>query len=75
MILATNHGAVRELRLNRPPVNALNKELIVALRQAVEAAPQEGIRGFDSFGCARQVFLRSGCATLLGLDRAALAAL
>ena len=44
MILITDHGAVRELRLNRPPANALSPELIVGLRQAVEAAPQDGAR-------------------------------
>ncbi|HJU27422.1 MAG TPA: enoyl-CoA hydratase/isomerase family protein [Rhodanobacteraceae bacterium] len=35
------HG-IRELRLARPPVNALNPELVRALRDAVQAAPREG---------------------------------
>jgi len=35
-------NGIRELRLNRPPVNALNTELVRALRQAVETAPREG---------------------------------
>jgi hypothetical protein len=43
MILTIDHGAVRELQLNRPPANALSPELIVALRQAVELAPQDGV--------------------------------
>lgn len=44
MILTFEHGAVRELRLNRPPVNALSPELIAALLHAVQVAPQEGKR-------------------------------
>ncbi|HEY1273103.1 MAG TPA: enoyl-CoA hydratase/isomerase family protein [Terriglobales bacterium] len=44
MILTIDHGNVRELRLNRPPANALSPELISTLRQAVESAPKEGAR-------------------------------
>jgi 3,2-trans-enoyl-CoA isomerase len=44
MILAFEHGAVRELRLNRPPVNALAPELIAALLHSVQKAPREGKR-------------------------------
>jgi Delta3-Delta2-enoyl-CoA isomerase len=45
MITITDHGPVRELRLNRPPANALSPDLIAALREAVSAAPAEGARG------------------------------
>ncbi len=41
MIEIVEHGAVRELRLARPPANALSPELIVALAQAVGAAAEE----------------------------------
>lgn len=44
MIATTNHGAVRELRLDRPPVNALTPELVAALHEAVTKAPGEGAR-------------------------------
>lgn len=44
MIVTTDHGAVRELRLNRPPVNAINPELVAALHDAVTRAPGEGAR-------------------------------
>jgi len=44
MILTIEHGPVREIRLNRPPVNALSPELISALAQAAESAPQQGAR-------------------------------
>jgi Delta3-Delta2-enoyl-CoA isomerase len=42
MIQTLDHGSVRELRLDRPPANALSPELIAALRAAVEAAPGTG---------------------------------
>ncbi|HET9228816.1 MAG TPA: enoyl-CoA hydratase/isomerase family protein [Thermoanaerobaculia bacterium] len=44
MIVTTDYGAVRELRLNRPPVNAINPELVTALHDAVTRAPGEGAR-------------------------------
>ncbi|MEE2897379.1 MAG: enoyl-CoA hydratase/isomerase family protein [Gemmatimonadota bacterium] len=39
-----DHGAIRELRLAHPPVNALRPELLSSLRESVEAAPGEDIR-------------------------------
>lgn len=36
---------ILELKLARPPVNALNPELLAALREAIMAAPGEGARG------------------------------
>jgi Delta3-Delta2-enoyl-CoA isomerase len=42
MIIATDHGPVRELKLNRPPANALSPALIVALRDAITTAPNGG---------------------------------
>src|SRR5438445_8388135 len=44
MLLFLDHGPVREIRLNRPPANALSLELIVALREAVASAPPNGSR-------------------------------
>jgi len=40
-----HEGGIHELRLARPPANALNPELVQALRQAVETAPDLGARG------------------------------
>lgn len=45
MLQSTRHGDILELRLDRPPVNALNPELLGALRTAVEAAPGQGALG------------------------------
>ena len=44
MIQTVEHGAIRELRLDRPPVNALSPELIVALKDAIQAASTGGAR-------------------------------
>ena len=44
MILTFDHGPVRELKLNRPPVNALSTELISTLRTAIVGAPRDGAR-------------------------------
>jgi 3,2-trans-enoyl-CoA isomerase len=37
-----DHGRVREIRLARPPVNALNPALVAALAEAVRVAPADG---------------------------------
>lgn len=42
MLKIIDHEAVRELRLDHPPANALRKELLAELAQAVEHAPDEG---------------------------------
>ena len=39
MIEIEDHGAIRTIRLARPPVNALNRELMLTLDAAVTAAP------------------------------------
>lgn len=44
MIEAIDHGAVRELRLARPPVNALETEGLRALRLALATATGDGAR-------------------------------
>ncbi|MGA2354873.1 MAG: enoyl-CoA hydratase/isomerase family protein [Terriglobales bacterium] len=75
MISISNHGAIRQLRLNRPPVNALNLELVAALRQAVEAAPQDGARALVLSGAPGRFSAGLDVPLLLGLDRAAMAAL
>jgi len=41
MLKITNHDAVRELRMDRPPVNALNPELVTLLTRSVRQAASE----------------------------------
>ncbi len=43
--LITHHNDIREIRLARPPVNALNQELLHALRDAIDNSVREGVRG------------------------------
>lgn len=45
MIEHRTHGSIHEIRLARPPVNALNPELLHRLRSAIEDAPSQGARG------------------------------
>jgi hypothetical protein len=70
MIAIHDHGAVRELQLSRPPVNALNPELLAALVEAVAAAPGEGAGAIvisGSEGCLR----RASTSGILGRSRRA----
>src|SRR6202167_3815847 len=75
MILTIDHGAVRELQLNRPPANALSPELIVALKQAVEAAPQDGARAIVLSGMPGRFSAGLDVPLLLTLERPAIATL
>jgi enoyl-CoA hydratase/carnithine racemase len=45
MLQILHHGPIHEIRLARPPANALNSELLVQLRDAVQAAPGNGAQG------------------------------
>jgi 3,2-trans-enoyl-CoA isomerase len=77
MIITTNHSsdhrAVRELRLNRPPANALSPALIVALREAVEAAPNNGARALVLSGGPGMFSAGLDVPLLVTLDRPAIA--
>lgn len=42
LVVCSEHGAVREVKMNRPPVNALTRELLRELRAAIEGAQQGG---------------------------------
>ncbi|MCX7563294.1 enoyl-CoA hydratase/isomerase family protein [Xanthomonadaceae bacterium XH05] len=44
MLDRIDHDGILELRLARPPVNALNLELLTALRDAIESAPDTGAK-------------------------------
>jgi Delta3-Delta2-enoyl-CoA isomerase len=69
MILATDHSLVRELRLDRPPANALTPELIEALREAVVRAPEEGVRALVLSGRPGRFSGGLDVPYLLDLDR------
>ncbi len=69
MILTIDHGPIRELRLDRPPVNALSAELISALRQAIVAAPAQGARALILSGSPGRFSGGLDVPSLLALDR------
>src|SRR5712671_892733 len=75
MIQTVEHGAIRELRLNRAPVNALSPELIVALKNAIQSAPREGARALVISGAPGRFSGGLDVPLLLGLDRPAMATL
>ncbi len=66
------HGSIQEIRLARPPVNALTPELLDTLRAAVLAAPSEGARGIILTGGAKVFSGGMDVPHLMGLDRAGL---
>jgi enoyl-CoA hydratase/carnithine racemase len=69
-----DHGPIRELRLTRPPANALSPELIAALRAAIESAPSEGVRALVISGAPGMFSGGLDVPLLIGLDREAIAA-
>jgi enoyl-CoA hydratase/carnithine racemase len=75
MLLTLDHGPIRELRLNRPPANALSYELICALREAIEAAARNGIHALILSGAPGRFSGGLDVPLLLTYDHAAIAAL
>jgi enoyl-CoA hydratase/carnithine racemase len=69
MIDVVDHGQVRELRLARPPANALSPELLTEIATRVEAASSEGARAVVLSG--REGLFSGGLdiPLLLDLDR------
>jgi 3,2-trans-enoyl-CoA isomerase len=68
-----HQGEVREVRLDRPPANALSPELIAALGRAVEEAPRDGARALVLSGAPGLFSAGLDVPLLLTLDRPALA--
>lgn len=72
------HGAVRELRMNRPPVNAMTRDFLEAIKAAMDDAQREGARaivlsglaGRFSAGLDLPVMLRLGREEIAGTWRA-----
>jgi Delta3-Delta2-enoyl-CoA isomerase len=75
MITVIEHGPVRELRLNRPPANALTPELLTQLRHEVDTAPSQGVRALILSGAPGMFSAGLDIPVLLGLDRQQIAAL
>lgn len=69
MLESIRHDDILELRLARPPVNALNPDLVRALRAAVEGAPASGTRGIVLSGSPGLFSAGLDVPHLLQLDR------
>lgn len=69
MLQQNDHGRIRELRLARPPANALNPELIAALRAAVVEAPKTGVEALVLSGAPGMFSGGLDVPALLALDR------
>src|SRR5215470_2247937 len=72
MLEPIRHDSIFELRLARPPVNALDPGLVAALRAAIEAAPAHGARGIVLGGRPGMYSGGLDVPALLPLDRVAL---
>lgn len=74
MIDIIEHGEIHELRLNRPPVNALSPELLAAITQGVERAPASGARAVVISGREGMFSAGLDVPLLLALNRSELGA-
>lgn len=68
--LITRDNAIREIQLARPPVNALNQELVHALREAIDSSVREGARGIVLSGAPGLFSAGVDVPALLQRDRA-----
>ena len=69
MITIIEHGAIRELRLNRPPANALTPDLLSQLRHEVSNAPSQGVRALVLSGTPGMFSAGLDIPALLQLNR------
>jgi enoyl-CoA hydratase/carnithine racemase len=74
MLEIQDHGAVREIRLDRPPANALNGELVDALTAALQTAGKE-VDAVVISGAGRMFSAGLDVPELLQLDRSRFAVL
>ncbi len=70
MLNLTTHDDIREIQLARPPVNALNLELLRALHSAIDDSVREGARGIVLSGAQGLFSAGVDVPTLLACDRA-----
>jgi enoyl-CoA hydratase/carnithine racemase len=69
MLNLVKHDAIVEINLARPPVNALNLELLHAIQAAIATAVQDGARGIVLSGAAGMFSAGVDVPALLGQDR------
>jgi enoyl-CoA hydratase/carnithine racemase len=69
MLKLITHDAIAEINLARPPVNALNIEMLRSLRQAIDDAVANGARGIVLSGAPGMFSAGVDVPALLGQDR------
>jgi len=72
MLEVIAHGAITELRLNRPPANALNHDLLEALLASRDEAVRGGAKGLVLAGRPGMFCAGIDVPELLGQDRASI---
>ncbi len=72
MIETLSHGSVCELRLNRPPVHALNTELLAELSAAIKSLDVEALKGIVLSGSEGIFTAGLDLPELMSLDRQAM---
>ncbi|MFA6231571.1 MAG: enoyl-CoA hydratase/isomerase family protein [Rhodanobacter sp.] len=70
MLNLTTHDDIREIQLARPPVNALNLEMLRALRAAIDDSVNQGARGIVMSGAQGLFSAGVDVPALLQRDRA-----
>ena len=75
MINVIEHGRIRELRLNRPPANALTRELLIELMNQVNTASRQGVGALVLTGMPGMFSAGLDIPVLLKLNRQEIAAL
>jgi Delta3-Delta2-enoyl-CoA isomerase len=75
MLLIHDRGNVREIQLNRQPVNALTAELMVGLRENIENAARDGVRAVVLSGTPGRFSAGLDVPLLLGLTAQEIAVL
>jgi Delta3-Delta2-enoyl-CoA isomerase len=75
MLRRIRHDSILELRLDRPPANALDEALLADLRRALEGAAEEGFEAVVLSGREGMFSAGLDVPELLALDRAGIAGL
>lgn len=74
MLEQTDFGETREIKLNRPPVNAIDHEMLVRLRDAMRSAVEDGVGGVILTGRPGIFSAGLDIPSIIDLDRKALLA-
>jgi enoyl-CoA hydratase/carnithine racemase len=69
MLNLTDHDDIRDIQLARPPVNALDLDMLRALRAAIDTAVHEGVRGIVLSGAKGLFSAGVDVPALLARDR------